>query len=131
MRSACVGHGVAPHRVEATVVLCGPDVSVSFGGGEAPHIGAVALGVPRPSLTDPSARSASVSVLCVTGHKEDELARSAAHELATEFACRVNVTVGIHVDDATPDDIALLFENFSVTLSEVKRWLSQERAAQA
>jgi hypothetical protein len=72
-----------------------------------------------------------LSLLCVTGHKEDELARAAAHELATEFACRVNVTVGLHVDHATSDDIALLFENCSVTLAEAKRWLSGERAARS
>lgn len=127
MRSMSVSHGEAPHRVEAAIVFCGPDISVCFGGGEAHHIGAVALSIPRPSLADSSMPSASASVLCVTGHKEDQLARAAALELATLFGCRVNVTVGLHVDGATADDIRLLDENYGAVLSEVKRRISKER----
>jgi len=127
MRSMSFGHGEAPHRVEAAVVFCGPDISVCFGGGEAHHIGAVALGIPRPSLADSSTPSASASVLCVTGHKEDQLARVAALELATLLGCRVNVTAGLHVDGATAEDIRLLDENYGAVLSEVKRRISEER----
>jgi hypothetical protein len=124
MKLIAVGHGEAPHRVEAAIVFCGPDVSVCFGGGEAHHIGAVALAVPRPSLADSSAPSASASVLCVTGHKEDELARAAALELATRFRCRVNVAAGLHVDDASAEDIRLLNENYLAVLAEVTRRIS-------
>ena len=125
MKSVAVGHGEAPHRVEAVIVFCGADVTVCIGGGQAPHIGAVALGIPRPSLADESVPSASASVLCVTGHKEDELARAAALELATAFGCRVNVTAGLHVDDATADDIRALNQNYAAVLSEVKRRIAQ------
>lgn len=127
MKVLCAGHGEGRLRVEAVVVLSGPDVSVCFGGGETPHIGAVALGIPRPSLMDPSAPSASASVLCVTGHKEDELARSAALELATAFGCRVSVSVGLHVDDATPSDIREMAENHRLVLDEVIDLLGDER----
>jgi len=128
MRSVSIGNGAGRHRVEAVIAFCGPDISVSFGGGESPHIGAVALGIPRQSLADASKPSASASVLCVTGHKEDELARSAALELATLFACRVTVTAGLHIDDATAEDITLLDENYGAVLFEVKRRVSWERA---
>jgi hypothetical protein len=121
------GHGTGRTRVEAVVVSCGPDISVCFGGGEGPHIGAVALGIPRPSLADPSAPSASASVLCVTGHKEDELARSAALELATALGCRVNVSVGLHIDDATPAEIREMAENHRVVLAQVIELLADER----
>ncbi|MHB1018348.1 MAG: prenylated flavin chaperone LpdD [Coriobacteriia bacterium] len=121
------GHGGARTRVEAVIVSCGPDVSVCFGGGEGPHIGAVALGIPRPSLADPSAPSASASVLCVTGHKEDELARSAALELATALGCRVNVSVGLHIDDAIPAEIREMAENHRIVLAQVIELLADER----
>ncbi|MBN2247186.1 MAG: hypothetical protein JW733_00655 [Coriobacteriia bacterium] len=121
------GHGDARTRVEAVVVSCGPDVSVCFGGGEGPHIGAVALGIPRPSLMDHSAPSASASVLCVTGHKEDELAREAALKLATTLGCRVSVSVGLHVDDATPADIRDMAENHRIVLAQVIELLRDER----
>ncbi|MHB1136869.1 MAG: prenylated flavin chaperone LpdD [Coriobacteriia bacterium] len=121
------GHGVARTRVEAVIVSCGPDVSVCFGGGEGPHIGAVALAIPRPSLADPAAPSASASVLCVTGHKEDELARNAALEVATALGCRVSVSVGLHVDDATPADIREMAENHRIVLAQVIELLRDER----
>lgn len=127
MRSISIGNGHSHHRVEAVVVLCGADICVCFGGGAAPHIGAVALGIPRPSLADGSLLSASASVLCVTGHKEDELARAAALQLATRFGCRVNVTVGLHIDGATPADIRLLDENYAAVLAEVKRQIPEAR----
>lgn len=128
MRSTSVEHGEAPHRVEAVIVFCGPDISVCFGGGERPHIGASALGVPRPSLADSSMPSASASVVCVTGHKEDLLARAAALELATLFSSVVTVSVGLHVDGATAEDIRLLDDNYGAVLTEVKRRISWERA---
>lgn len=126
MKLIAVGHGEAPHRVEAAIVICGPDFAVAFGGGQAQHIGAVALGIPRPSLADSSAPSASVSVLCVTGHKEDELVRAAALELSAEFGCRVNVAAGLHVDNASAEDIRSLSENYIAVLAEVKRRISSE-----
>ncbi len=121
------GHGTGRTRVEAVVVSCGPDISVCFGGGEGPHIGAVALGIPRPSLADPSAPSASASVLCVTGHKEDELARTAALEFATALGCRVSVSIGLHVDDAARDDIVEMAQNHRIVLDRVIGLLRKER----
>lgn len=127
MRLISLGVGEDPHRVEAAIVLVGPDISVCFGGGEAQHVGAVALAIPRTSLADESLPAASASVLCATGHKEDLLARSAALELATMFGCRVNVAVGLHVDHATGEDIRRLGENHAAALALVKLRLSQER----
>ena len=90
---------------------CGPDMSVTICGGTHPHIGAVALAIPRSSLKDENVNSASVSVLCVTGHKEDELAREAAKILASTFCCRVVVCAGIHIDDAAASNIQRLWDN--------------------
>jgi hypothetical protein len=104
-------------------VLVGADLSVTLGGGPAPHVGALALGVPRPSLADPSLVSASVSVLTVTGHKEDELARSWAHALAAEFDCRAVVSAGIHIDGATGDDLRAFADNCADALALLRAWL--------
>ncbi|MDY0341757.1 MAG: hypothetical protein RBS17_11190 [Coriobacteriia bacterium] len=130
MQVHSVGHGEGRLRVEAVVALPGPDISVCVGGGEAPHIGAVALGIPRPSLMDPAASSASVSVLCVTGHKEDELARSAALELAAALGCRVSVSVGLHVDDATSAEIRQMAENHRIVLDEIIEMLLERASGQ-
>jgi len=100
--------GEGRHRVEASALLCGGDVTLVLQGGTHHHIGATVLAVPRPSLADPARVSASASVLCVTGHKEDELARGVALRLAATLACTVTVVAGLHIDGATDDDIARL-----------------------
>lgn len=86
----------------------GADLTVMLSGGTHPHIGAVALAQPRPSLRGDGSRSATVSVLTLPGHLEDEVARWAAHLLAVRSGGNVVVTAGIHVDEATPDEIGHL-----------------------
>lgn len=113
--------GEAPHLVEITAVFCGADICVSICGGTHHHIGAVALGVPRPSLRDASKISASVSVLCAVGHKEDELVRDAAHRLAAAFGCRACVCGGLHVDAAAAEDIRVLWENYEQALADLEK----------
>jgi gallate decarboxylase subunit D len=104
-------YGTDRHRVEASALRCGTDLVVALQGGTRHHIGATAMAVPRPSLADPSTVSSSASVLCVVGHKEDELARSVALRVSAALACTVTVVAGLHVDDATGEDIRLLLEN--------------------
>jgi len=119
MESFHVQVGQNRHRVEALVVVNGADLSVTVGGGSLYHIGAAALAVPRPSLADPNLLSASVSVICVTGHKEDELARAAALRLAARFNRVVVVSVGLHLDGASPQDIDTLTVNFHTLVEQV------------
>lgn len=115
------GSGI--HTVEAVTVLCGPDINVSICGGTHYHVGASALGLPRQSLKDSSKPSASVSVLTVVGHKEDDLAKQAAHHLATVFRCRVSVQAGLHIDNATQKDIERLWGNYEAALRDVESQL--------
>jgi hypothetical protein len=84
----------------------GRDLMVLVTGGDAPHLGAVAMAEPRPSLADPSRTSATVSVFCYPGHKEDELARELAQALAAALGVKVVVAAGMHWDGLTAADIA-------------------------
>jgi hypothetical protein len=103
--------GTDRHCVDVSALRCGNDLVVALQGGTRHHIGATAMAVPRPSLADPSRVSSSASVLCVVGHKEDELARGMALRLSAALTCTVTVVAGLHVDDATGCDIRLLLEN--------------------
>jgi gallate decarboxylase subunit D len=103
--------GTGRHCVEVSALRCGNDLVIALQGGTRHHIGAAAMAVPRPSLADPETVSSSASVLCVAGHKEDELARGVALRLSAELACTVTVVAGLHVDDAGGEDIRLLLEN--------------------
>jgi gallate decarboxylase subunit D len=119
--SACFGEG--KYRVEAIAVPCGRDLAVTVVGGTAPHIGASVLAVPRPSLSDPSRISSSASVICVTGHKDDDPARKIASSLASTLDCIVTVTAGIHIDDASTEDLKTLEHNISNLLDQLKKRL--------
>lgn len=80
-------------------------------GGEKPHVGAVAIGVPRPSLRDPSATSATSSVFTLIGHKDDEIARPFAEKFAKRTGQPAVVVAGVHVKKAKKRDIEKLVAN--------------------
>ncbi len=87
------------------VIKVGSDLCVSVFGGDKPHIGAVALASPRMSLDDPSLPSSSASVMTISGHKEDLLARELSLLLSSQLKCVVSVSMGIHIEKATQEDI--------------------------
>ncbi|MGD8524504.1 MAG: hypothetical protein PVF56_25390, partial [Desulfobacterales bacterium] len=63
------------YDLTASIRWIGPDLLVAIWGGEKPHIGAVAMAQPRPSLKDPEVTSSTASVFSYVGHKEDDLAK--------------------------------------------------------
>ena len=126
MISLAVEAGQGLHRVEALAVLMGGDVSLCLAGGPGPHIGAAALAVPRGSLQENGRLSASASVLCVTGHMEDLLARRAALKIAAHLNRRVVVSAGLHLDDAGPEDIELLQANSDRAVDLILEKLQKE-----
>lgn len=103
--------GRGRHRVWGTALLTGQSLSVNLLGGEVPHIGAVAIGIPRPSLAHRVRRSATTSVFVLVGHKEDDIARSMAGDLARKLGITSVVVAGVHLERARPADIALVLRN--------------------
>jgi hypothetical protein len=106
------------YDLEAYVRFIGLDLLVAIWGGEKPHIGAVSVAQPRPSLRDPDMISSSASVFCLVGHKEEELAKATAEILAATLDTNVTVTAGIHWDDIVPAGIEKVIQN-SVVLVEM------------
>ena len=93
--------------LRCSVTHMGDDCVVALRGGDKAHIGSTAMAVPRPSLTGVG-RSATVSTLNRTGHKDDFLANPIAHAVAERLNCVVACVAGVHVDDATPEQIAAI-----------------------
>lgn len=83
----------------------GGDLWVLVSGGDAPHIGSVAVAVPRDSLSGDGTKSATVSTINITGHMDNHVGDKFAKRLASVFSCHVSVSCGIHFDNARPDDI--------------------------
>ena len=99
------------YNLDAFVKEIGQDLLVAIWGGERPHIGAVAVAQPRPSLKDHSLRSATASVFCYPGHKDDIIAKEAAEKISSALNTNVTVTVGIHWDNIDEEGIQSVIEN--------------------
>ena len=115
------------YDLSAHVRLIGDDILVAIWGGEKPHIGAVAAAHSSPSLKDPKVMSTTASVLCYSGHKEDELAKSAAKKLAAALDTKVVVTAGIHWDNISAGGIQKVIRNSEVLVTTVQERIQSAR----
>lgn len=128
MKTFSVEKGTGALTVEGQVVLPGDNIVAVFSGGDIPHVGAVAVAFPRPSLKNDGTISASASVICGIGHKEDEIAKKAALRLAAAFNTTAAVSVGLHMNDPKLEDFTRILENFEMALEEIlaqlREWTS-------
>lgn len=106
-----VGEGEGKSRVVARCWDTGRGLVVGLFGGESPHVGAVVVSVPRPSLADPARASCTSSVVNLPAHKEEEVIRPLAEELARATGRPVVGVAGVHVEAARPADLELLVRN--------------------
>ena len=95
MRSWRVTEKKDGFEVSAQANVVGDDLAVIIWGGTKPHIGAVGIAEPRPSLKDPKIISATSSVFTFRGHKEDIVAKEMSEELARKLNRKVVVLAGI------------------------------------
>lgn len=106
-----VSIGKGRYRIDLTAIITMDGLIISIVGGEKPHVGAIAVGIPRPSLRDPSKLSATTSVFIMVGHKDDEVAKPVAERLARELNQTVVVVAGMHIEEAEKEDIRKLTYN--------------------
>ena len=104
-----------PFRIHGHVQEMGQDLLVSIWGGTKPHIGAVGVAIPRPSLRDPRKWSATSSNFTFIGHKEDILVKKISEKLASQLKRNVVVIAGIHWDDISNKEIKAI-ENLTQKL---------------
>ena len=116
MKSFKVHISKGPFEICGSVQEVGDDLLVSFWGGTKPHIGAVGVAIPRPSLKDPQKWSATSSTFTFIGHKEDALVKKISERLASHLKRNVVVTAGLHWKDITSKEIKLI-ENLTEKMS--------------
>lgn len=107
------------YDLSASVRQIGRDLLVAIWGGDKPHIGAVAMSQPRPSLKDPKVTSSTASVFAYVGHKEDELAKAAAEILAATLKTNVVVAAGIHWDNLPQEGIQRVIRNSEILVDMI------------
>ena len=119
-----VSVGEGKYKVSAIGIPTEDGITVLMFGGSKPHIGAVAIAIPRLSLKNAKKTSSASSVFTLTGHKDDKVARPAAERLARGLK-EVVVVAGIHVENATKAEIEVLMKNSKRTIGELKRKLDK------
>lgn len=112
-------------KIYGLVQEIGQDVLVSIWGGTRPHIGAIGMAVPRPSLKYPKKWSATSSNFTFSGHKEDLLVKKISEKLATRIRKNVVVVAGVHWDGITSKEIKMI-ENLIQKMTDqiLKKFLS-------
>ena len=104
----------------------GEDLLVTCVGGDKPHIGAVAVAHTRPSLQNPDELSASANIICLSGHREDELARAAALKLCKALGCTVTVVAGMHWHKIDKAGINQVVKNVETLIEQLQSDLQAE-----
>ncbi len=94
-------------KVQAVILDVEASTLIWVLGGDKPHIGAVAVAQARPSLTGKGI-SCNISLISLLGHKEEELAVELAKIAFSKLKKDLAVAVGLHVDNATKEDIEAL-----------------------
>ncbi len=104
--------GAGKYAVSMSVhVTTGNGLAVFISGGERPHLGGVALASPSTEIDGQQLSSCDLWTLTVPGHKDAQLAQKIAKKLCTALGEPVSVSLGVHVEHATMDDIKLLCDN--------------------
>lgn len=107
-----VGSGNGRLRVQAAAWSAGTDWVVMVQGGEAPHVGAMALACPCDGAARVSgAVDCYASVVSVPGHRDDVLARDLALKLCRGLRVPIALSVGIHIDFAEQAELTQLIQN--------------------
>jgi len=104
-------------KIHGSVQEVGQDILVSIWGGTRPHIGAVGIAIPRPSLKNQKKWSATSSTFTFVGHKEDTLVKKISEKLAARLRRNVVVTAGLHWDGVTSNEIKTI-QNLTQKLSD-------------
>ena len=93
--------GEGKYKVWLEQKKIGPDIIYIVGGGERSHIGGVVICEPGKS---PNA-------IRLEGHYDDIVLKPIAEKACNKYKTKVVAVGGVHVDNATQEEIDLLVEN--------------------
>lgn len=92
-------------------------ITVFITGGDTPHVGAVALAVPSANAAT-GENTCDISVITAYGHKDRFLAEKAADMICRKTGEITSVTAGVHVDEASKEDLKLLIDHTVAAVTE-------------
>ena len=106
-------------KLEISVTRLGADFHIILQGGDKPHIGCTVLAIPRPSLEEKEKISATSSVINVTGHKDEQLCRYLAENVAASQNAVTVCSGGFHIDHITKEQIEEVMEAVKEAAKEI------------
>lgn len=106
------------HKIYLHTKSIGNDLLLAIYGGDEHHIGGVSVAYPTKSHYR-DATTTSVSTVTFPGHKDYIVANSAAERICKTLKKPIVVTVGIHYDAATSDEIEEIIQIVDELVSEV------------
>lgn len=107
--------------------LYGEDLNVMISGGTAPHLGAVAFAFPVSQYHGRPAESATVNLISRYGHRDDKVALLAAKILASKLNRTVLAAAGIHIDEASKEEIDHLVCLVEAACQELIRQIGERK----
>jgi hypothetical protein len=96
----------------------GKDLLVTIHGGDEYHIGGVALAYPTRSHYR-NATTVSVNTITAPGHKDYLVANSSAEKICRALGATTLVSVGIHVEKATAEQISMIVQEVDSMVDEL------------
>lgn len=117
--------GEGDTRITGEVKLLGKDLVLHLYGGTRPHVGAVAIALPRPSLEDATKKGATVSIYTFLGHKDDILAKDAACRLAKSLDKSVVVIAGFHLPNINTEQIEQVLQNSRLLCKKIIKFFQK------
>ena len=106
------------YDLNCDMIQMGKDYTIAIYGGDTPHVGAVVMSIARPSLIG-NGIGVSSSILTVTGHKDDQIAKWIAEETAKKTNGIVVCSCWIHIDGITPEQINIVIEKCDALLQKI------------
>jgi gallate decarboxylase subunit D len=106
-----ISAGSGNHKIAMTLVRADSGVVATILGGDRPHVGTVAIAIPRPSHKNPETISSTSSVMNLIGHKDEEIAKPISEKIAESLNLVAVVVAGVHIENADSNDIKSLLSN--------------------
>ena len=98
-------YGEGRCKLHLSALMMGEDYVINLYG-EGPHVGAVGVG-----NYDQNSNRASSSVITLSGHRDDRIAKECAERISKKMKRSTVVTVGIHLEHITEDEINTILKN--------------------
>ncbi len=115
-----LSRGEGRTQVELILILLDQGVTIYFGGGTS-HIGSVVYG--EPYRRDDGSFGCTLSMINPLKHKEYLIATEMCKKVVTTTGKPAAVIGGIHVDDATPEEIKTITENANALTTSIIEYL--------